>query len=229
MSDPCATEAADVRRRLAEFLAGRTDERLFRHPIGHPSQPSEFCECDGCALAVLRLYLRGVLMKIALNLPFNGLKVWLLRRVGVKIGHNVYISIGAWIDAVYPQLVTIEDDVLIGMDARIMTHEFRFDEFRAGKVVIRRRAVVGGFSLIACGVEIGEGAEVAGGAVVALDVPPGTIATGNPAFIWKRSARKSEPRSREASPWDTAAPGCAPPPPADVAAGDRGGDEAPHE
>jgi maltose O-acetyltransferase len=65
-------------------------------------------------------------------------------------------------------------------------------EFRAGKVIIRRRAVIGGFSLIAPGVEIGEGAEVAGAAVVAVDVPADTIATGNPAFIWKRNRKNAE-------------------------------------
>jgi len=190
MAENASPEMREARRRLADFLAGKTEDRLFRHPIGHPSQPSDLCECDGCALVVLRLYLRGVLMRIVMLLPFSGLKVWLLRRLGARIGKNVFISIGAWIDPVYPQLVTIEDDVLIGMDARIMTHEFRMSEFRAGKVIIRRRAVIGGFAIVACGVEIGEGAEVAGGAVVALDVPPGTIATGNPAFIWKRGADK---------------------------------------
>jgi acetyltransferase-like isoleucine patch superfamily enzyme len=190
MAENVSPEMIDVRRRLADFLTGKTEDRLFRHPIGHPSRPSNLCECDGCALAVLRLYLRGVLMRIVMLLPFSGLKVWLLRRLGARIGKNVFISIGAWIDPVYPQLVTIEDDVLIGMDARIMTHEFRMSEFRAGKVIIRRGTVIGGFSVIACGVEIGEGAEVAGGAVVALDVPPGTVATGNPAFIWKRGADK---------------------------------------
>jgi maltose O-acetyltransferase len=195
MAASAPPEMEAVRRRLADFLAGKTGDRdrIFRHPIGHPSQPSGLCECDGCALAVLRLYLRGVLMRLALVLPFNGLKVWTLRRMGATIGRNVFISIGAWIDPVYPQLVTIEDDVLIGMDARIMTHEFRMSEFRAGKVVIRRRAIIGGFAVVACGVEIGEGAEVAGGAVVAIDVPPNTVATGNPAFIWKRGAGKEPP------------------------------------
>jgi maltose O-acetyltransferase len=186
VTDQPPADIQEARRRLAEFLAGRTQDRIFRHPIGHPSGPSNFCECDGCTPAVLRLYVRGLLMRIAMLQPFNGLKVWVLRRVGAKVGRNVFISVGVWIDPVYPQLVTIEDDVLIGMDAKIMTHEFRMDEFRAGKVIIRRRAVVGGFAIIACGVEIGEEAEVAGGAVVAVDVPPRTVATGNPAFIWKR-------------------------------------------
>ena len=193
MTNETPSDAApDVRERLAAFLAGRTEDRIFRHPIGHPSSPSGFCQCDGCALEVLRLYVRGALMKLAMHQPFNSVRVWMLRRVGVKIGRNVFVSVGVLIDPVYPQLVTIEDDVLIGTEARLMTHEFRMTEFRAGKVIIRRRAVIGGFSLIAPGVEIGEGAEVAGAAVVAVDVPADTIATGNPAFIWKRNRKNAE-------------------------------------
>jgi acetyltransferase-like isoleucine patch superfamily enzyme len=41
--------------------------------------------------------------------------------------------------------------------------------------------VIGGFAIIGCGVEIGENAVVAGGAVVGRDVPPGKLAIGNPA------------------------------------------------
>jgi acetyltransferase-like isoleucine patch superfamily enzyme len=189
----------EAHRRLALFLRGETEDRLFRHPTGHPSCPTGFCWCDGSLLKGLGVYWRGALLGAAMRLPFNGLKLWLLRRMGARIGKNVYLSVGALIDPVFPQLLTIEDNVFIGMNARILTHEFRIDEFRAGKVILRRGSFIGGFSLVACGVEVGEEAAVAGGAVVALDVPPRTVATGNPAFIWKRggaAATTSVPQPR---------------------------------
>ena len=191
-----AHEAPDVRearRRLAEFLAGRTDERLFRHPTGHPSRSTGFCHCDDSVLGTLAGWLKAVLVMATMNQPSNRLKVWLLRRLGARIGRDVFISVGAWIDPTYPQLLTIEDGVFIGTGARLVTHEFRVDEFRAGKIILRRGAFVGGFSLVPCGVEVGEGAVVAAGAVVALDVPPHTTATGNPAFIWKRKPTADRP------------------------------------
>jgi len=189
MSHAPPTDAAEAHARFARFITGETPERLFTCPTGHPSEPTGFCWCEGSPWRAIRVYTRGALLHLVLLTPFNGLKVWLLRRLGAKVGRNVYISVGAWIDPLFPRLLEIEDNVFIGMNARILMHEFRPDEFRAGKVILRRRAFIGGFSIIACGVEIGENAQVAGAAVVAVDLPPDTLATGNPAFIWKRNRR----------------------------------------
>ena len=89
-------------------------------------------------------------------MPWNCGKIWILRRLGARVGNGVYFAIGTWIDPNFPELLTIEDDVFFGMGAKIFTHECRIDEFRAGKVLIRRGAFIGGFAIIACGVEIGE-------------------------------------------------------------------------
>jgi acetyltransferase-like isoleucine patch superfamily enzyme len=187
MNSTPLTDAAEAHARLARFITGETSERLFSCPTGHPSEPTGFCWCEGSFWQALRVYTRGALLQLVLLAPLNGLKVWWLRRLGAKVGRNVYLSVGVWIDPLFPRLLEIEDNVFIGMNARILMHEFRADAFRAGKVILRRRAFIGGFSIIACGVEVGEGAEVAGGAVVPLDVPPHTLASGNPAFFTKRS------------------------------------------
>ena len=186
MSRKDARDIAETKRELKRFLRGGTDQRVFSAPTGHPSRPTGFCYCDGGLLRMIWVYLRAVLQALVMKTPFNRLKIWWLRQLGTRIGKNVFISVGVFIDPLYPQLLTIEDDVFIGMDARIFTHEFRIREFRVGKVIIRRGAFIGGYSLIACGVEIGEEAMVGGATVVPLDVPPGTTASGNPAFITKR-------------------------------------------
>lgn len=175
-----------ARQQLVEFLRGRSNARIFRHPTSHPARPTGFCACDHPGLGMLRVWLRGVLLETVLKLPSNRLRLGVLRCVGVTIGRDVYISPGAWVDPVYPQLVSIEDRVFIGVGARIFTHEFRRDEFRAGRVIIRRGAFVGAHSLIACGVEIGENATVAAATALARDVPPGCTAVGNPARIVRR-------------------------------------------
>ena len=181
-----ATEEA--REQLAEFLRASSTARVFRYPTSHPAGPTGFCACDHPGLGMLRVWLRGALLETVLKLPSNRLKLRVLRRVGVSIGRGVYISPGAWVDPVYPQLISIEDGVFIGVGARIFTHEFRRHEFRAGRVIIRRGAFVGAHSLIACGVEIGEDATVAAGTALARDVPPGYTALGNPARIVPRRA-----------------------------------------
>jgi acetyltransferase-like isoleucine patch superfamily enzyme len=181
-----ATASPDLeagRKRFSQFLAGQLQDRVFSHPTRHPSQPTGFCPCDGPFLETLRFYLKAWLLLTFLKLAWNGPKLRLLRSCGAQVGRNVFISTDVWIDPTFPQLLTIEDDVMIGVGVKIALHEFRPKEFRAGRVSIRKGAVIGGFALIGHGVEIGEGAVVAGGAAVGRDVPAGKLAIGNPARI----------------------------------------------
>ncbi len=173
----------DGRRRFSEFLTGQPGDRVFSHPTCHPSQPTGFCPCDGPFLQTLRFYVKAWLFLTVLKMGWNGPKLKMLRWCGAQVGHNVFISTDVWIDPTFPQLLTIEDDVMIGVGVKIALHEFRPKEFRAGRVLIRKGAVIGGFALIGQGVEIGAGAVVAGGAAVGRDVPPAKLAIGNPARI----------------------------------------------
>ncbi len=168
---------------LKKFREEGNPERLFSYPIPHPSQPSAFCPCSRSFLGAQWYYLKAAFLQVILQLPYNSLSIWALRRMGAKIGEHVYISAGVMIDPLLTDLLTIEQNVLLGSGVKITLHEFQKDKFIAGRVIIRKFAVVGGFTLIGPGVEIGEGANVAGGAVVFRDVPAGTIAVGNPARI----------------------------------------------
>ena len=181
------------------FLAGQTPERIFTAPTCHPSRPTGFCPCDGGRLARLFFYARAWLLLTVLKLGWNRPKLALLRRYGAQVGRDVFISTEVWIDPAFPQLLKIEDEVMVGVGAKIALHEFGPAQFRAGKVIIRRGAVIGGFALIGHGVEIGEGAVVAGGAVVGRDVPDRSVAIGNPARILPapalEHAGENEPRA----------------------------------
>ena len=176
MNEQIPATSADLKeayRRLAEFRSGRTDQRLFVYPTCHPSSRTGFCYCEHSLAKVIRFYLKAVALGLVFKLPSNKLKAWVLRRMGARVGGGVFFSAGTWIDPMFPELLTIEDSVFFGMGVKVLTHEFRIDEFRAGKVLIRHEAFIGGFATIACGVEIGAGAVVAACAVVHRDVPPG--------------------------------------------------------
>ncbi len=181
MTSPAAQE--NCQNEFRRFLAGETGERVFTAPTSHPSQPTDFCPCDGPLLPRLWFYAKAWMLLTVLKLAWNDPKLKVLRRCGAKVGRNVFISTDVWIDPTFPQLLTIEEDVMLGVGVKIALHEFRPRQFRAGRVLIRKGAVVGGFALIGPGVEIGEGAVVAGGAVVGRDVPPGKLAIGNLARI----------------------------------------------
>lgn len=179
-------DPAAAHMRLAAFLAGMTEERVFSHPIKHPSDPTGFCYCEHSLIKALPLMIRALLLGIVTHCPFSWPRIRLLRLFGAHVGANVTISPGVWIDPTFPQLLRFEDNVFIGTGARITTHEYRMSEFRAGRVILREGALIGGFAIIGCGVEIGRRATVAPGSLIGRDVPPYATAVGNPARIIRK-------------------------------------------
>ncbi len=92
----------------------------------------------------------------------------------VSIQGNVYI----------PLNVLIEDNVFIGPCAVLTNDKYPIRKKSDLKgPVLRRGASVGANSTLLPGVEIGEGAMVAAGALVTKDVPPWKLAIGFPARI----------------------------------------------
>jgi len=187
MGTDCSPDLSDAYRRLRAFRRGETDDRLFVHPTCHPSEPTGFCYCEGSAWQAIVFLAKAILLGLVFKLPLNAMKVWLLQRMGARVGQRVYFSAGVWIDPVFPELITIEDGVFFGMGAKVFTHEFRIDQFRAGKVLIRRGAFIGGMAVIPCGVEIGQRAVVAACSVADRDVPPEATLISRPARIVNRS------------------------------------------
>ncbi len=112
----------------------------------------------------------------------QGFRVALHRARGVNIGKNVWISYNVVLETAYPQLITIEDEVFIGIGTIIIAH---FKETRRG-VRIGKQAFVGPGVIILPDVEIGEGAVVTAGSVVTSSVPAKTVVQGNPAVAIAR-------------------------------------------
>jgi len=63
-----------------------------------------------------------VLHSIAYSTPLPRLAIWAQRSRGVKIGNGCHFSPYVQIDLLYPQLVTIDDDVTIGSNVMIFAH-----------------------------------------------------------------------------------------------------------
>lgn len=103
----------------------------------------------------------------------------------LKIGSSI-IGDKALLDA--RNGIEIKNNVNISSNVSIYTeqHDHRDPEFKSNsdesfKVVIDDRAWIGPNVIILSGVQIGEGAVVAGGAVVTKNVEPYTIVAGIPA------------------------------------------------
>jgi acetyltransferase-like isoleucine patch superfamily enzyme len=106
---------------------------------------------------------------------------------GNRLGYGVRIHSGCFLE-----MVTIEDEVFVGPNVVFTDDPHpmgcpRYKECKGGAVV-RRLARIGANATILPGVEIGEGALVGAGSVVAHDVPAGMVVVGNPARVVKAVA-----------------------------------------
>jgi len=129
----------------------------------------------------IRFSLRYFVMAVIAKLPWSAPKVFLYRRMGVKIGPDVYIAPGVFLDAFYPWLIELEDRVFLGMGCRLFTHEITAGYFRIGRVRVGRGSVIGAGSIVRCGVTIGRGVTTGFSSVVVKDVPDGQTVGGVPA------------------------------------------------
>ena len=129
----------------------------------------------------LRLGWNTVIMQLCKWLPLKT-KVFFYRHlIGMRIGKNVGIAPEVLIDPFYPELITIEDNVIIGWGTRILCHEFTETHIRFGKVHIKHNALLGAFSTVRAGVTVGEGAVVGMDSLLLKDVPAKELWGGVPA------------------------------------------------
>jgi len=113
--------------------------------------------------------------------PSLRLKRVLLRLLGMDVGANVAWGLESTPDVFWPDLITVEDDALIGYDATVLCHEFLQEEYRTGPVRIGEGAMIGAGATILPGIVVGDGARIAANSLVTEDVPAGATVAGVPA------------------------------------------------
>jgi maltose O-acetyltransferase len=104
------------------------------------------------------------------------------------IGDRTFVNYGC--DIAATGLVSIGADCMIGTHVSIIDNDFHEvgDRHRmpvSKPVVIGDNVWIGNRAIVLPGVTIGSGSVVGAGAVVVHDVPPGTVAVGNPARVVK--------------------------------------------
>jgi len=128
-----------------------------------------------------RTILNGFICHICRIIPSIRIKNSLYRLIGVKIGKYVVIAAYVELDPYFPELITIEDNVIIGVGSIILAHEYSQNKLRKGRVHIKKRALIGADCLVRSGVTIGEHATVAAKSLVNRDVEDNTVVGGVPA------------------------------------------------
>lgn len=138
------------------------------------------------------------MMDWAILEPFNPRKLRpaLLRKMGCKVGKNVFVGDNVKIDLSHADMITIDDHAHVASSVRLLCHQRDMRDYCVGDdyaklgyiikpIHLCKGSLVGMESFVMPGVTIGEGAIVGAGSLVTKDVPAWTIATGRPAKVVK--------------------------------------------
>lgn len=119
------------------------------------------------------------------------------RLMGVRVGQNVYISTGAWLDIAAGKLV-IEDNVIITKGCKILSHDWAARRHNKNismeqETRICKDVFLGMNVIVLPGVTIGEGSVIGSGCVVSKDVPPFSIlVSAKPRIIRQKNLETNE-------------------------------------
>lgn len=161
-------------------ITGRTDRREYERRIAPRS--------------LVRVFWQKSLHILARFCIHGDLRRALYRAMGIPMGRHVYIGMDTWLDDQFPELIAIEDDVVISFRVTVVVHDDarRMDRIEPGQlegtvapVVLKRGCYLGAGCLVLPGVTVGERAVVAAGAVVTRDVPAAKVVAGVPAHVIK--------------------------------------------
>jgi len=136
-----------------------------------------------------------VFHSLAFHSTHSGFAINMQRRRGVKIGKNCHLNPYSFIDLIYPELITLGDNVTLGSYSMLFAHSnptanlfLKEGEYprKVAEIKIKSGAVVNPGAIITSGVTIGENSIISPGSVVSHDVPDYCVVVGNPARVVKK-------------------------------------------
>lgn len=138
-----------------------------------------------------------IVIELARITPFLAMKNWLYRQfLHMKVGKRTAFALKVTPDTMFPEMISVGDDTIIGFNTTILAHEYLIEEYRLGHVHIGNRVMIGANTTILPGVTIGDDAVVSAMTLVNRDVPSGAMVGGNPMQLIytkeQREAKKSE-------------------------------------
>ena len=141
--------------------------------------------------------------------PINprGLRPWILKRFGCKVGKGCFIGEYVRIDLGHADMITLEDNVSIASGARLLCHQRDFSDYCVGDdymqlgytikpIVLKKGCLIGMESFVMPGVTVGEGAVVGAGSMVTKDIPDWCVAVGRPAKVVRQIPIRETDRSQ---------------------------------
>jgi maltose O-acetyltransferase len=106
---------------------------------------------------------------------------------GLKMGRNVQIVDTFFIDPSHCFLISIGDNSIICPNVRLIAHDASTKMIlgytKIGLITIKENCFVGDSTIVLPNVTIGSNSIIGSGSVITKDVPPNSVAAGNPAKV----------------------------------------------
>jgi len=182
-----ASQRRDDRQALETWMKGDKQE-----PFILEKRESGYCACYllfQSPFENIGLLFQYIIIWLAGQIPFSGIKIFLYRMTGVKIGKDVYIAPGVVIDPIFPKLIELKDGSVLGIESMVLTHEYTNRGSRIGMVSIGKNSIIGTRSVIRSGVKIGDECTVGACSFVNKDVKDNLSVGGTPAKPLKRKQK----------------------------------------
>ena len=127
----------------------------------------------------------------------NKLRLNRLIRDGLTVGDHCYIDPKAFIDGVFPWMISIGNNCRITVNVTILAHDSSTAALlgvtKVGSVSIGNNCFIGAGSIILPNVHIGNNVIIGAGSVVTHDIPDNSVAVGTPAKVITSTANFSAP------------------------------------
>ena len=132
---------------------------------------------------------------LAYSSPHPGISIFFQRLRGVKIGESCHIAPYVLLDLMYPDLITIEDNVGIGSNSMIFTHinptaniSLKNSHYprKVESVIIKSGAWINPGCIIGPGTIIGKNSILSVGTVITGEIPDNCVVAGNPCRAIKK-------------------------------------------
>lgn len=126
---------------------------------------------------------------------------WAMRKMGCKVGRNVFVGDKVSIDVRNAELITIEENAHVTGHTILLCHKRDLSQYciednyanlpyKTGEIKLCKGCSTGTGTIIMPGVTIGEGAIIGAGSLVTKDIPAWTVATGRPAKVIKNIPKR---------------------------------------
>lgn len=128
----------------------------------------------------------GTIISKILNYRRKKYMAELIKR-GLKLGKNTHVLDGNFLDPSHCFLISIGDNCTLAPNVRLIAHDASMNKHlgigKIGRITIHDNCFLGDSVIVLSGVSIGPNAVIGAGSVVTRDIPPNSVAAGNPAKV----------------------------------------------